>query len=63
MKLFEIEPLKEPQQIGWVFYDKMNLVQKSKFIKQIKVKDFFNDFLYKKFNDFDHFKAEATKKK
>ena len=63
MKLFEIEPLKEPQQIGWVFYDKMNLVKKSKFIKQIKVKDFFNDLLYKKFNDFDNFKAEATKKK
>jgi hypothetical protein len=62
MKLFEIEPLKEPQQIGWVFYDKMNLVQKSKFIKQITTKIFFTDFLYKKFDDFDHFKAEATKK-
>ena len=62
MKLFEIEPLEEPQQIGWVFYDKMNLVQKSKFIKEITVKDFFNDFLYKKFNDFNHFVTEAKKK-
>ena len=59
--LFELEPLKQPPQIGWVFYDKMNLVQKSKFIKQIKVNDFFNDFLYKKFNDFEDFKNKAKK--
>ena len=62
MKLFEIEPLKGPQQIGWVFYDKMNLVQKSKFIKEVKIQDFFNDFLFKKFNDFEHFVLEAKKK-
>jgi hypothetical protein len=62
MKLFEIEPLKDPEQIGWVFYDKMNLVQKSKFIKEINTKDFFNDFLYKKFTDFQHFIDQAKKR-
>lgn len=59
IKLFEIKPLTEPRQIGFVWYDKMNLVQKSKFIKQIKVKDFFNDFLYKQFDNFDQFLNSA----
>ena len=61
MKLFEIEPLEQPQQLGWVWYDKMNLVQKKKFLQSIKIENFFNDFLYKKFNNFEHFKLEATK--
>lgn len=59
--LFEIEPLPSGIQIGWVFYDKMNLAQKSRFMKEIKNKYFFNDFLYKKFNDFEHFINEAKK--
>lgn len=60
--LFDIEPLKEPQRIGWVWYDKMNLVQKSKFMKKVSIKDFFNDFLYRKFNDFESFVNQATSK-
>lgn len=60
--LFEIEPLKQPQQIGFVWYDKMNLVQKKKFLNEINIKDFFNDFLYRKFNDFEHFMQEAKNK-
>jgi hypothetical protein len=59
IKLFEIEPLSEPRQIGFVWYDKMNLVQKSKFMKKVKVKDFFNDFLYKQFDNFDQFLNSA----
>lgn len=59
--LFEIEPLEHPQQIGWVWYDKMNLVEKKKFLNKVKIKDFYNDFLYKKFNNFEHFLHEATK--
>jgi hypothetical protein len=58
-KLFEIDPLPEPRQIGFVFYDRMNLVQKSKFIKQVKVENFFNDFLYKQFDNFDQFVNNA----
>ena len=58
-KLFEIDPLPVPRQIGFVFYDKMNLVQKSKFIKQVKVPNFFNDFLYKQFDNFDQFVNSA----
>jgi len=58
-KLFDIEPLPAPRQIGFVFYDRMNLAQKSKFIKQVKVKDFFNDFLYKQFDNFDQFLNSA----
>lgn len=63
-KLFEIDPLPAARQIGFVFYDRMNLVQKSKFIKQVKVENFFNDFLYKQFDNFDQFvnKALNTKK-
>jgi hypothetical protein len=60
--LFDIEPLEKPQQIGWVWYDKMNLVEKKKFIKNVKIKDFFNEFLYRKFNDFDSFLSQATRK-
>lgn len=59
IKLFEIKPLTEPRQIGFVWYDKMNLVQKSKFMKQVKVKDFFNNFLYKQFDNFDQFLNSA----
>jgi hypothetical protein len=59
--LFDLNPLSQPQQLGWVFYDKMNLVQKSKFIKEVKNEYFFNDFLYRKFNDFEHFVSEAKK--
>lgn len=58
-KLFEIDPLPAPRQIGFVFYDRMNLVQKSKFMKQVKVKDFFNNFLYKQFDNFDQFLNSA----
>lgn len=58
-KLFEIDPLPAPRQIGFVFYDQMNLVQKSKFMKQVKVKDFFNNFLYKQFDNFDQFLNSA----
>lgn len=60
-KLFEIEPLKQPQQIGFVWYDKMNLVEKKRFLNGIKIENFFNDFLYKKFNDFEHFITEAKR--
>lgn len=59
--LFDIEPLSQPQQIGWVWYDKMNLVEKAKFIKKVAIKDFFNDFLYQKFNSFEEFYEKATK--
>jgi hypothetical protein len=59
--LFDLDPLSQPQQLGWVFYDKMNLVQKLRFIKQVKKENFFKDFLYRKFNDFEHFMSEAKK--
>jgi hypothetical protein len=59
--LFEIEPLQQPKQIGWVWYDKMNLVEKKKFLHKVTIKDFYNDFLYKKFDNFEHFFNEATK--
>lgn len=58
-KLFDIESLPAPRQIGFVFYDRMNLVQKSKFIKRVKVQNFFNDFLYKQFDNFDQFLNSA----
>lgn len=61
-KLFIIDPLPEPRKIGFVFYDKMNLVQKSKFMKKVKVENFFNDFLYKQFDNFDQFIKIATTK-
>lgn len=59
MKLFEIDPLPAPRQIGFVFYDKMNLVEKKKFLQKVKVKDFFNDFLYRQFDNFEQFKFRA----
>ena len=62
MKLFELEPLQQPQQIGFVFWDKLNLVQKKKMLNEIKIENFFNEFLYQKFNDFNDFINKARTK-
>lgn len=61
--LFEIEALEQPQQIGFVFWDKLNLVQKKKMLKEIKQENFFNDFLYRKFNDYNDFINKAKREK